>query len=123
MLSTVEMGRLAEVIVLTKLLRLERQVAIPYGQQESWDLLVLNRESQRWERWQVKCVTKSRSNNIGLDCRRSSRATRRNGNRGYQPNTIDVIAAVDISNDKVWTVPVAAINGRRYITLTDKWKL
>jgi hypothetical protein len=109
-------GDLAELMVATDLLRRGYKVALPYG--EDWDYdLILCRE-QRLERVQVK-HTVSDGRVIVVSCRSHSltngkvRATKR-----YTAETVDWIAVYDRTTDRCYYVSATELgSGRASISL------
>jgi Holliday junction resolvase-like predicted endonuclease len=109
-------GDLAELMVAADLLRRGYKVALPYG--EDWDYDLILRRGETLERVQVK-YTKSNGNVIVVQCYSQSltngkvRAIKR-----YTSRTIDWLAVYDRTTDCCYYVPSAELgDGRSMLSL------
>ena len=113
-------GKCAELLVLSKLMREEHQIAIPFGNQGGWDCLV--EEDDKWMKYQIKSTRKrKRCINKEIDCRRSYVMRRDPPRREYKKGDFDFMIAVDIETQEMWRIPAKDIIGRTSIALTDKY--
>ncbi len=113
MATTKTKGDLAELMVATDLVRKGYKIAIPFGEDWDFDLIVCREE--RLERVQVK-YTESDGRVISVRCRSSSltngkvRRTKR-----YTSRTVDWIAVYDRTTDHCYYVPSSELAGGRDI--------
>ncbi len=114
-------GDCGELLVLAHLIQMDAKVAIPFGNQSGWDLLVEHADG--WKRYQVKVARKrNQSSRPTIDCRRSMR---RNGSRRtYAKGDFDFMVAVDIESVSFWRFPYQQISNRCSIALMpeSQWK-
>ena len=116
MATTKAKGDLAELMVATDLVRKGYKIAIPYGEDWDYDLIVCREE--RLERVQVK-YTQSDGRVIPVRCRSSSLT---NGKvkriKRYTASMIDWIAVYDRTSDRCYYVPSEELGlGRDRISL------
>jgi hypothetical protein len=104
-------GDLAELMVATDLLRRGHRIAIPYGEDCDFDLVLIRRD--RLERVQVK-YTRSDGAVINVRCRSHSLT---NGKvrrvKHYTAETIDLLAVYDATSDRCYYVPAAELGTGR----------
>jgi hypothetical protein len=109
-------GDLAELMVATDLLRRGCKVALPYG--EDWDYDLILRRGAALERVQVK-YTESDGTVITVRCTSVSLT---NGKvravKHYTPTTVDWLAVYDRTTDRCYYVPSSELGkGRRMLSL------
>lgn len=109
-------GDLAELMVATDLLRRGYKVALPYGEDWDYDLILCRGESL--ERVQVK-YTESDGKVITVSCRSHSLTNGKiRATKHYTAQTVDWIAVYDRTSDRCYYVPSAELgNGRAMLTL------
>ena len=121
-------GKYCELLVLTRLVKEGMTIALPYGNQSGWDLLVEN--DGGWEKWQIKTAHQRKGGgSIYIDCRRSgdrkTNGGRRVANRKYRATDFDVLIGVLPDTGEMWKVPISEVMGRREITVSTnnrfKW--
>jgi PD-(D/E)XK nuclease superfamily protein len=106
-------GDLAELRVASDLLRRGYKIAIPYGEDCDFDLVLIRDE--RLERVQVKYV-RSNGEVIQVKCFSHSltngkvRRTKR-----YTSETIDLLAVYDVTSDRCYYVPATELGAGRSI--------
>lgn len=104
-------GDLAELMVATDLLRRGHRIAIPYGEDCDFDLVLIR--SDRLQRVQVK-YTRSDGAVINVRCRSHSLT---NGKvrrvKHYTAKTIDLLAVYDATSDRCYYVPAAELGTGR----------
>ena len=116
-MNTRQKGDYSELTVLTELVRQERRVAVPYGNSQGFDLLVLGRNNQ-WRTVQVKTAYRrgSRANRIYID---TIRGTAQNKRRGYSKGAFDFLVAVLPAEKLFWVIPFSEMQGRRCLTVSE----
>ncbi len=112
-------GDLAELMVATDLMRRGHKIAIPYGEDCDFDLVLIR--SDRLERVQVK-HTRSDGSVITVRCRSHSLT---NGKirrvKHYTAETIDLLAVYDVTSDRCYYLPAAELGtGRSTLNLRLK---
>jgi hypothetical protein len=112
-------GDLAELMVATDLMRRGHKIAIPYGEDCDFDLVLIR--SDRLERVQVK-HTRSDGSVINVRCRSHSLT---NGKirriKHYTAETIDFLAVYDATSDRCYYVPAVELGtGRSTLCLRLK---
>lgn len=115
MASTKDKGDLAEVKVLSDLIERGHKVAVPYG--ENWDFdLVLYRD-QKLERVQVKYV-EATDGKMVVKCHSHSLTNGKvRATKVYTSETVDWIAVYEKTGDRCYYVPSSVFDGNLYITL------
>jgi hypothetical protein len=115
-MNTRQKGDYSEVVVLSELLRRNFRVAIPYGNSQGYDLVVLS--GNCWKSIQVKTAYRrgSRKNRIYVD---TIRGTSLNKKRGYDKGSFDLMIAVLPDERMFWVIEFSEMVGRRCITLPD----
>jgi predicted AAA+ superfamily ATPase len=104
-------GDLAELMVASDLLRRGHKIAIPYGEDCDFDL-VLVREG-RLERVQVK-YTRSDNAVINVRCRSHSLTNGKiRRTKQYTAKTIDLLAVYDATTDRCYYVPATELGEGR----------
>lgn len=105
-------GDLAEIMVAADLLRRGHKIAIPYG--EDWDYdLILRRDGGRLERIQCK-YTRSDGAIVIVRCRSHSLTSGRiRATKHYTQREIDWIAVYDATTDRCYYVPAAELGDGR----------
>jgi hypothetical protein len=108
-------GDLAELRVAADLLRRGHRIAIPYGEDWDYDLIVC-REG-RLERVQVK-HTRSDGNVVHVRCRSHSLTNGRvRATKHYTAEMVDWIAVWDATTDRCFYVPSRDFDGRSQLQL------
>lgn len=104
-------GDLAELMVATDLMRRGHKIAIPYGEDCDFDLVLIR--GDRLERVQVK-HTRSDGSVISVRCRSHSLT---NGKvrriKHYTAETIDLLAVYDATSDRCYYLPASELGGGR----------
>ena len=116
MATTKTKGDLAELMVATDLVRKGYKIAIPFG--EDWDFDLIVCRDERLERVQVKHAT-SDGRVIPVICRSSSLTNGRVKRvKHYTATMIDWIAVYDRTTDRCYYVPAAELGeGRNMLSL------
>ena len=113
-------GKCAELLVLSKLMREEYQIAIPFGNQGGWDCLV--EEGGKWMKYQIKTARKRKQCvHKEIDCRRSYVMRRNPPRREYKKGDFDFMVAVDIETQEMWKIPAIDVIGKTMKTLTNNY--
>jgi hypothetical protein len=112
-------GDLAELMVATDLMRRGHKIAIPYGEDCDFDLVLIR--GDRLERVQVK-HTRSDGSVINVRCRSHSLT---NGKirrvKHYTAETIDLLAVYDVTSDRCYYLPASELGtGRSTLCLRLK---
>ncbi|HXS32949.1 MAG TPA: group I intron-associated PD-(D/E)XK endonuclease [Solirubrobacterales bacterium] len=104
-------GDLAELMVATDLMRRGHKIAIPYGEDCDFDLVLIR--DDRLERVQVK-HTRSDGSVISVRCRSHSLT---NGKvrriKHYTAETIDLLAVYDVTSDRCYYLPATELGTGR----------
>lgn len=100
-------GTLAELRVAACLLANGWNVLIPYGENNRYDLVA--ERSGKFIRIQVKYVSPS-NNGLNINCASSNNWSIKT----YQPEEIDYMAVYDSNSEKVYYIPVSAINKYKF---------
>jgi len=104
-------GDLAELMVATDLMRRGHKIAIPYGEDCDFDLVLIR--ADRLERVQVK-HTRSDGSVINVRCRSHSLT---NGKirrvKHYTAETIDLLAVYDVTSDRCYYLPATELGAGR----------
>jgi len=104
-------GDLAELMVATDLLRRGHKIAIPYGEDCDFDLVLIR--ADRLERVQVK-HTRSDGSVVNVRCRSHSLT---NGKvrriKRYTAKTIDLLAVYDATSDRCYYIQAAELGTGR----------
>ena len=104
-------GDLAELMVATDLMRRGHKIAIPYGEDCDFDLVLIR--GDRLERVQVK-HTRSDGSVINVRCRSHSLT---NGKirrvKHYTAETIDLLAVYDVTSDRCYYLPATELGTGR----------
>jgi hypothetical protein len=104
-------GDLAELMVATDLIRRGYKVAIPYG--EDWDYDLILCRGEKLERVQVK-YTESNGSVIVVRCRSHSLTNGKiRATKHYTSETVDWIAAYDRTTERCYYVPSVELGDRR----------
>ena len=108
-------GKYCELLVLTRLTQEQKEIAIPYGTQKGWDILVW--ENTKWEKWQIKtaCKRKRTADNIYVACRKSNRSGVEKGK--YKEGDFDYLVAVYPETGEMWKIPIKLILNQIYFSL------
>ena len=110
-LNTKAKGDLAELKVASDLLSRGYRIALPYG--EDWDFDLIIYRNARFERIQVKHVTSS-GNVLGVKCRSHSLTNGKvKRTKHYTADTVDWIAAYDSTTDQCFYIPAAELGAGR----------
>jgi hypothetical protein len=116
-MTTTQIGTVSELLVLTRLCREGASVAIPFGQQAGWDLLV--EDSGKWLKIQVKTAfLRYKKRQPYVNCIRMHRSS----DRHYKVGEFDLMIAVLPETDEMWRLPANVVIGRRALALTDAFK-
>lgn len=115
-MNTQDLGDIGQSAVTTDLLRRGYKVAIPYG--ENWDYDLILDRGKGLERVQIK-YTHSNGGKIAVRCRSISTTKGKvNAIKKYSSNTIDRLAVYDEGTKKCYYVPGSEIGeGRSELTL------
>jgi PD-(D/E)XK endonuclease len=106
-------GDLAELMVATDLLRRGYRIALPYGEDCDFDLVLIR--SDRLERVQVK-YTRSNGSVIGVRCRSHSLTNGKiRRTKHYTAETIDLLAVYDSTSDCCYYIPASELGTGRSI--------
>jgi hypothetical protein len=106
-------GDLAEVMVAADIVRRGYKVAIPYGEDWDYDLIVCR--GQRLERVQVK-YTCSDGEVMVVRCKSLSLTNGKvRATKLYTADMIDWLAVYDATSDRCYYVPAAQLGGGRYM--------
>lgn len=122
-------GDYCELLVLARLVKEGRLVALPFGNQAGWDLLVYNPDSG-WERWQIKTARQRAESGktVYVDFIRTR--DRNNGRggagaKGYKESEFDWLIAVLPDTGQMWQLPISECANRRCRTFSVEefvWK-
>ncbi len=124
-MNTRQKGDYSELVVIAELARQERRTAIPYGNSQGFDLLVLDKFNV-WRMIQVKTAYRrgKRANRIYVDTIRGTSLSKK---RGYADGSFDFLIAVLPDERKFWVISFEEMKGRRCLTLPEdrdsKWPL
>jgi hypothetical protein len=106
-------GDLAELTVAVDLLRRGYKIAIPYGEDCDFDLILIRED--RLERVQVK-HTRSDGRVVGVRCRSHSLTNGKiRRTKHYTAETIDLLAVYDATSDRCYYVPASELGSGRSI--------
>lgn len=106
-------GDLAELMVAGDLLRRGHKIAIPYGEDSDFDLILVRPD--RLDRVQVK-YTESDGSVIHVRCRSHSLTNGRvRRTKQYTAATIDLLAIYDLTSDQCYYLPAAELGTGRSI--------
>ena len=116
-MNTGQKGDYSELAVLTELVGQERRVAIPYGNSQGFDLLVLSANG-KWNAVQVKTAYRrgARGDRIYVDTIRGGGLQKK---RGYENGSFDFMIAVLPKEGKFWVISFEEMAGKRCITLPE----
>ncbi len=104
-------GDLAELMVAGDLLRRGHKIAIPYGEDSDFDLVLIR--GKRLERVQVK-YTRSSGAVINVRCHSHSLTNGKiRRTKHYTAETIDLLAVYDATTDRCHYVPAAELGAGR----------
>lgn len=109
-------GNYCELLALARLVREGYEIAIPYGQQRGWDLLVS--VNGKWEKWQVRASRRRKPHFKTVAVNLQSYHYRASGQRiERRPSkeSFDVLLAVDPDTGWMWKVNIEDIIGRSTI--------
>ncbi len=106
-------GDLAELTVAVDLLRRGYKIAIPYGEDCDFDLILIRED--RLERVQVK-HTRSDGRVVGVRCRSHSLTNGKiRRTKHYTAETIDLLAVYDATSNRCYYVPASELGSGRSI--------
>jgi hypothetical protein len=106
-------GDLAELMVAGDLLRRGHKIAIPYGEDCDFDLVLVR--GDRLERVQVKYV-ESDGSVIPVRCRSHSLTNGRiRRTKQYTAATIDLLAVYDITSERCYYIPATELGAGRSV--------
>lgn len=105
------LGKYSELLATAAFLAEGAQVAVPYGNQKDWDLLV-QRDAATWLRVQVKTARRSGGQTIVKLCNKSGRC--------YSPDDVDLLVAVLPETGDIWRMRIEEIAGKKTIGLASK---
>ena len=119
-MNTRQKGDYSELVLLAELARQERRVALPYGNSQGFDLLVLDKTSA-WRMIQVKTAYRrgQRGDRIYVDTIRGDGATSKR-RRGYVDGSFDFLIAVLPDERRFWVITFEEMKGRRCLTLPEE---
>lgn len=109
-------GKYCETMALSAFIADGFGIAVPYGNQRGWDLLVKSPDG-RWCEVQVKIATIGRTAGARVALTRGS-ASRRT--IGYTQSDCDLIVAVLPETGAIWKIPISAASGKRSVALTKE---
>ncbi len=110
--KTTEKGELGEAMVLADLMRQGHEVAIPFGHNQPYDLIVTRKEDGRLERVQVK-YTESDGKVVQVRVESTSAWVRHKYHRGE----VDWIATYDATTQLCFYVPSSIWDGHARLSL------
>ncbi|MBA7704951.1 hypothetical protein ES703_113774 [subsurface metagenome] len=118
-MSTRQKGDLCELFVLTQLVKRGYTIALPYGRQPGWDLLV--EVNGKWEKWQVKMAAfrapyKRHDKTLPYAPSTRSVGPKRIQTK-YQKGDFDYLLAVDPERETIWKIPADIAIPKRSIPL------
>ncbi len=114
-------GKYAELLVLARLIKDGKTIAVPFGNQSGWDVLVEGRDG--WEKWQIKTAYRREGRkSIYVDCIRSGDPKSKIRSRQYKQGDFDYLIAVSPETGEMWKFPFSQIVGRRCLILTEKYQ-
>ena len=117
-------GHFAELLVLAKLIKQGFNIAIPYGPQKGWDLLVLM--NGKWEKWQVKSGKRHKSHHksIGINLTRAYYIKDgRHIQKEYTIEDFEVLIAVDLDSGRMFKLSFSDIEGKKGVSLMPNSEL
>lgn len=109
--KTTEKGEIGEAMVIADLMRQGHEVAIPFGHNQPYDLIVIRKEDGRLEKIQVKYTT-SDARVVKVKAESTSAWVRHT----YTASEVDWIAVFDATTEQCFYVPSSIWNG--YTTLS-----
>ena len=123
-LNTTQKGNLAELQVLARLLADGKTIALPFGNQHSWDLLF--EENGQFLKVQVKTAYRrnGRPNSRFLyvsGLRGGGTGAKRYQDRKYKEGEFDVLIVVDLDSGEMWKLPAKNIIQKHSLALTDEY--
>lgn len=92
-------GKLAEVIVLKQLVKAGYQVALPFGNQAHWDILI--QEQGIWRSAQIKAAGYRQRKNLSALVVRT-RGRKKRTVLAYQSSDVDYIIIADVETECIW---------------------
>lgn len=115
-LSSKGIGDYSELLVAAAFVASGAQVAMPFGNQRGWDLLVLEKEDKSWKSVQIKTVGRIKGGQSPSI--QSSRGY--NGKAAYSEDDIDLMVAVHPETGTLWRLTPLVFGGKRRINLSDE---
>jgi PD-(D/E)XK endonuclease len=110
--KTTAKGELGEAMVIADLIRQGHDVAIPFGHNKPYDLIVIRDEDGRLEKVQVKYTTSD-----GRTVRVKAESTSSWVRHAYTAQEVDWIAVYDSTTDQCFYVPSSVWDGHSGVTL------
>lgn len=110
-MNPTQRGKLSELLVLTRLVEENYQVAIPFGNQSGWDLLV--EIDGVWEKWQIKTAWQNADR---TELRVSCYSGGGKRKRQYEKGEFDYLIAVHPETNRMWKFPFNSLN-KKTITI------
>ena len=118
--SSNKKGKLSELLVLSRLMSEGFNIAIPFGNQKGWDILVENGTS--WERWQIKTAHPRHTNRpndlLSVSCFRRSDSSKHQ-KIIYEKADFDVLAAIYPVTEELWVIPISNLKHKASLSLTS----
>ena len=114
-------GHFAELLVLAKLIKQGFNIAMPYGPQKGWDLLVSM--NGKWEKWQVKSGRRRgpHRKSIEVNLERSYYiAGGRHIKHRYTKNDFEVLIIVDLDSGRMFKLTFRDVEGKGYLSIRPK---
>jgi hypothetical protein len=110
--KTTEKGEIGEAMIIADLMRQGHDIAIPFGHNQPFDLIVIRKEDGRLEKVQVKYTT-SDGNVIRAVIRSSSAWVAHR----YTPEEVDWIAIYEATGNRCFYIPSQVWDGHTQLAL------
>jgi hypothetical protein len=113
--KTTEKGEIGEAMVIADLMRQGHDVAIPFGHNQPFDLIVIRKEDGRLEKVQVKYTTRD-----GTAMRAVIRSSSAWVQHRYGPDEVDWIAIYEPTTESCFYIPAYVWAGHHQLALRLK---
>lgn len=113
--KTTEKGEIGEAMVIADLIRQGHDVAIPFGHNQPYDLIVIRKEDGRLEKVQVKYTTSD-----GFVMRAVIRSSSAWVQHRYTPEEVDWIAIFEATTESCFYIPAHVWAGHHQLALRLK---
>lgn len=110
--KTTEKGEIGEAMVIADLMRQGHDIAIPFGHNQPFDLIVIRKEDRRLEKVQVKYTTSDGEVVIGRIGSSSAWVSHK-----YTTDEVDWIAIFDMTTDQCFYLPPDVWGDRHRVNL------